>query len=256
MNLKFTVADYHKVLLPFLLISFFSMSVIELTLPEPVLGLPLQGGVSEDVIHPVPDQYRPGQIFDPNSLEKSKVDNWVMVPNWAAGRWTRNVEMIEYADGSRVSRQIQSSTSWGSQIDAANNVWHCYPLPAVGFGQGGGEISYSIWLTQNYSPPRPDVLSYSGEGMSITVDANTRRIKQVVQSRALKVLTPNPDGTITSRSTESAYDELGKRTIGFKGTTVYFKTGPFVPREELRRSFYDYLQANGMSNYIPRGAGE
>lgn len=222
----------------------------------PVFALPLQGGVSEDVIHPVPDQYRPGQIFDPNSLEKSKVDNWVIVPAWAAGRWTRNVEMIEYADGSRVSRQIQSSTSWGSQVDSANNVWHCYPLPAVGFGQGGGEVSYSIWMTQNYSPPRPDVLSYSGEGMSITVDAKTRRIKQVVQSRALKVLTPNPDGTITSRSTESAYDEFGKRTIAFKGTTVYFKTGPFVPREELRDSFYNYLQSNGMSNYIPRGVSQ
>lgn len=220
---------------------------------EPVSALPLQGGVSEDVIHPVPDQYRPGQIFDPNSLEKSKVDNWVMVPAWAAGRWTRNLEMIEYPDGSRVSRPIQSSTSWGSQVDAANNVWHCYPLPAVGYGEGGGEISYSIWMTQKYSPPRADVLSYSGEGMSITVDARTRRIKQVVQSRALKVLTPNPDGTVTSRSSESAYDEAGKRTIAFKGTTVYFKTGPFVPREELRDSFYNYLQSNGMSSFIPQG---
>jgi hypothetical protein len=218
----------------------------------PASAIPLQGGVSEDIIHAVPDQYRPGQYFDPDSLEKSQVDHWVPVPAWAAGRWTRNMELIQYPDGNQITRQMTSSTSWGSQVDVNNTVWHCYPLPSVGVGEGGGERCYSIWLTQNYDSPRADMLRYSGEGMSITVDARTGIIKQVVQSRATKTLTPNPDGTITSRSSESAYDEQGHRTIAFKGMTQYFKTGPFVPRPEMRESLYKYLQSNGLGSFIPQ----
>lgn len=219
-----------------------------------MLALPLQGGVSEDIIHPVPEKYRPGQLFDPRSLDQARVDNWVMIPPWVAGSWTRTEELIIYPDGSQVRRQMRSSTSWGSQLDKNNSVWHCYPLPSVGVGEGGGDRCYSIWMTQTYDAPRPDMLRYSGEGMSITVDARTNVIKQVVQSRALKMLTPNPDGTLTSSSSESAYDEFGNRTISFKGMTRYYRTGPFIPREELRESLYNFLQASGLQNYIPQGA--
>jgi len=235
-----------KLLLFLILVLFFAM---------PVGALPLQGGVSEDIIHPVPDQYRPGQIFDPRSLDQARVDNWVVVPSWAAGKWTRDVEVIQYMDGSQTSRKMRSSTSWGSQIDRNNNVWHCYPLPSVGVGEGPGEKSYSIWTTQTYDPPRADMLRYSGEGLSITVDTASGRIKQVVQSRALKSLTPNPDGTITSNSMESAYDEYGKKTIAFRGMTVYYRTGAFSPRPELYESFVRFLKNNQLSNYIPYSTG-
>jgi hypothetical protein len=224
---------------------------------NPVAAVPpLLGGVTEDIIQPVPERYRPGQLFDPGTLEKERVDNWILVPKWAAGRWTRTVEVIEYPDGSHVSREMKSSTSWGSQTDRNNNVWHCYPLPSVGVGEGGGERCYSIWMTQKYDPPKFDVLRYRGEGLSITVDARTGIIKQVVQSRAIKTLTPNPDGTLTARSSESAYDEFGHRTVAFRGLTQYFKTGPFVPRPELHESFIHFLKTNGFADFVPLSSGQ
>lgn len=219
-----------------------------------VVALPLQGGISEDVIQPVPDQYRPGQVFDPRSLEKAKVDYWVPVPAWCAGNWTRNTELIEFPDGHRETKPVVSHTAWGMQTDCKNTVWHCYPMPAVGVGVGGGEVCYSIWMSQNYDPPRADMLRYSGEGMSITVDQKTGIIKQVVQSKAIKTVTPNPDGTITSRSIEGVYDEFGKRQISFQGTTRYYKTGNYFPRDKLYSSFVRFLQANGYADRIPRGA--
>jgi hypothetical protein len=234
---------------------FFLLILLFAVLSPPVVAVPLQGGVTEDVIQPVPDNFRPGQVFDPRSLEKAKADFWVPVPVWAAGQWTRTTELIEFPDGHRETKQIQSTTRWGAQIDAQNTVWHCYPLPSVGMGVGGGEKCYSIWMTQNYDPPRGDMLRYSGEGMSITVDAASGIIKQVVQSKAIKTVTPNRDGTITSSSVEGVYDEFGKRQVAFRGMTRYYRTGNYASRPELFSSFVRYLKDNGYSDRIPRAAG-
>ncbi|MDZ4837989.1 MAG: hypothetical protein SGJ27_29755 [Candidatus Melainabacteria bacterium] len=232
----------------------FVIALLLTCLAPPVVALPLQGGITEDVIQAVPEQYRPGQYFDPRSLEKSKSNFWVPVPTWAAGLWTRTTELIEFPDGHRESKPVKSSTSWGAQTDGMNTVWHCYPLPAVGVGVGGGEKCYSIWMSQNYDPPRADMLRYSGDGMSITVDERTGIIKQVVQSKAIKTLTPNADGTITSSSVEGVYDEFGKRQLAFRGMTRYYRTGNYAPRNDLFPSFVNYLKANGYSDRIPNGA--
>ncbi len=234
--------------------TLFLLALLLISIAPPAVALPLQGGITEDVIQPVPEQYRPGQLFDPRTLEKAKVDFWVPVPAWCAGKWTRNAELIEFPDGHRETKQIVSTTAWGMQVDAKNTVWHCYPMPAVGVGVGEGEICYSIWMSQNYDPPRPDVLRYSGEGMSITVDQKTKIIKQVVQSKAIKTVTPNADGTITSSSVEGVYDEFGKRQVAFRGMTRYYKTGAYAPRNDLYPSFVHYLQNNGYSDRIPGGA--
>lgn len=218
-----------------------------------VVAEPLQGGISEDVIQPVPDRFRPGQVFDPRALESERVDSWVPVPAWAAGQWTRNAEAIEFPDGRREIKQVTSSTSWGMLTDSKNTIWHWYALPSVGVGVGGGEKCYSIWTSQIYDPPRPDLFRYSGEGMSITVDAASGMIKQVVQSKAVKTLTPNPDGTLTSNSVEGVYDEHGRRQIFFRGTTRYYLTGRYQPRPQLMPSFVHYLQSNGFADRIPAG---
>ena len=206
-------------------------------------------------------------IFDEekvlNQLPKSR--NWFQIPNWLAGDWHRDWELILNSTDrfdTSINRKFLSETevSYGTQFDKNNDVWELKSLPSF------GEINannYSQYMTKaiitkeeygDYKNP-----NYTVKANAITFEINkfTRQIIDIKQYEEIGIMNLIKPGIIRTISSVKWFSKDGMPLYQDQRVEFIFLTKIFSPinkdnnGDDLKADFIRYLKNHNLNNLVP-----
>jgi hypothetical protein len=216
-----------------------------------------------DAVPPVPKFLQAGTTFD-QSLYPKEGNVWYRIPKFLAGHWsstektivsTVNLATGRENDAPRVEKFI-SEINQGFQQDNTGQYWHFDLAPFLGHAVGpDGETHYSY--VQKMEPLLCTDEKFVRRVILIKAEVNgSDVIKTSKQFELIQSLTPfGPDkireDTISRPILQNAPGWRNTSTVIFSLVRPYAPINQSKGRD-MREMFREYLENNGMSNWIPK----
>jgi len=228
---------------------------------------PLQAVISHvEQLPPLPSGLRVGAQFDERML-RAGTDNldWYKIPDWLAGKWSRNEETIistYYYDTQQQNNEPHTIAEteyadFGSQYDRAHNVWHCR-LATKGIADCGSYLSVAFIRTQEPLLVSDAKVAIRDLFVELEVNKETGVITKSEQAESITRYMPVQDGVMKTMMSVKIFGEDGSPVRLQKNLAYDKRMAPFAPLDkykntDIKQSFLNFLKTNSLVDLIPFG---
>ncbi len=228
----------------------------------------LQAGIEHSAsLEPVPPYLRTGAIYD-EKLLKSQVKSsriWYRIPNWLAGTWHRNYELIlkssnPYLDTPGRKFLSEGDLNYGYQVDKYNNIWDTTILPSfwdINAHNQASEVTKGITFTYKPGDYRNPNYMYLQRDREICMNKFTNRITKIRQNEEIHTITLMEPAVIRVLGSIKWFNDFGLPLYQDQRITFEKLKAPFTPvnfsetGEDLKADFIEYLKNHGLDDLIP-----
>jgi hypothetical protein len=203
-------------------------------------------------------------MFDERSL-RAGTDNsdWYKIPDWLAGKWSRNEETIVstyYYDTQQQNNEPHTIAEteyadFGSQYDKARNVWHCR-LATKGIADCGSYLSVAFIRTQEPLLVSEAKVAIRDLFVELEVNKETGVITKSEQVESITRYVPVQDGVMKTMMSVKIFGEEGSPVRIQKNLAYDKRIAPFAPVDkykgtDIKQSFVNFLKTNSLVDLIP-----
>jgi len=235
-----------------MLFSVFAVMATSYLGMPPLQAKVLQGKIDHSESMPgVADNFRPGHIFDEQSLKDLYPQrlNFFQLPDWYVGTWEKQTDnCIYYFDFKTNSEQKDkegvhtsyNSRTFGSLRDEQGRYWQRDDTPYYTVVTTDKVLAYV--LLQEWYPIQSasDHMVFKGVDLKITVDKVTKKIVSTYHDEHISTYWPVDHYTMKRDVSSRVFNEDGRPITDLKDTTLEHKTAELA--QPTDPSFYKDLQ--------------
>jgi hypothetical protein len=205
-----------------------------------------------------------GAIEQRTESAPSRKIEWIELPRWMAGKWTKQGDLtVSYTDlrtGATTPMnewtQDVMTVTWGNQIDGRGNIWHGYVVPSDRDSQSNGRaVKFTIVSI------KPEVASSNqliGRSHFIVTESLGTQIVDSFQQECLNDYLLLASGEIENHSSNRDFTNEGQPIREGMLISRFTKVAPFVPAAtlngvDLLKSLNDHLRTHHMSDLVRTG---
>jgi len=199
-----------------------------------------------------------------NGIAPSQINNWILIPQWLAGSWQSDSEMIlndyDYSKGRTVidtpiKVNMKRQSTIGMQRDSTGQIWYCAITPYE-------RTIETTSFTEHQQMEKISLLKSDPTEITIYCSANITRsskdTKQVIitfKEETVATYDPLNDGLIQVSLNIKDFDQEGQPLYSSQAICTETRTKSFTiidkdERGDLHAQFKAFLLANGMSNLV------
>lgn len=220
---------------------------------------PLKAGIEHvERVAPVNPRLLPGQIFDERNLPPlGTTTGWYRIPNWYAGNWHRETQVISGFFGLvKTASKSSRNERRGYQRDALGGVWDYRDEPALDPVDLGSSIDLKFVQVREPIAITGKAVTIRYLATAVLVDKLTRQILRTCQEEDIHTWYPVSASSLRCDASQKFFDVSGLPLGNQRGYFYEQMIQPYAPVDyfngkDLKADFKLYLQSHGMANRIP-----
>jgi hypothetical protein len=200
-----------------------------------------------------------------SSAQATQSNAWMLVPEWLAGTWQTQSELVLEAYDYAARRQlvqspvllkVERTSTIGSQKDCLGRVWHFCGTPYVRFNNRGQFDEYQTIQSLTSSSDQHGQLVINCRANVAHVNKTTGAVVERFQEITTTTYSPVDNNAILVNFEIMDYDQIGVPLLCSHKQSLETRIKPFelVDRDErgdLRQLFCRYLAGYGLNSLMP-----
>ena len=226
-----------------------------------------KGIIHSDRLNAIQINLNVNDIFDEgkvlNQLTKSR--DWYQIPNWLAGDWHRDWELIlnstnRFSTNTNNKFISETNIRYGTQFDKNNDVWQLNNLPCyieINAKNYSPLLAKTITITKEPGDSKSPNYTVKYSGFSIRVNKFTNQIIDIKQYEAISIINLIKPGIARTISSVKWFTSDGMPICQDQRVDFRFLTKIFSPinkdnnGDDLKADFIQYLKNHNLNNLIP-----